>query len=152
VWPKNATFSPAAPEVPEKLAKDYNEARTILDFSPKASAALARRCLQNLIREHLGIQERDLTSEIQKLLAQGNLPSHLSDNIDAIRHIGNFAAHPIKDQQSTMITEVEPGEAEWILDVLEGLFDFFFVQPENMKKKRAALNEKLKNAGKKTME
>lgn len=44
--------------------------------------------------------------------------------------------------------EVEPGEAEWLLDVLEGLFDFYFVQPANAQRKRDALNEKLKAAGK----
>ena len=31
---------------------------------------------------------------------------------------------------------------------LEGLFDFYFVQPAKLKKKRDALNEKLKKAGK----
>ena len=43
--------------------------------------------------------------------------------------------------------EVEPGEAEWLLDVLEGLFDFYFVQPAILAKKRQALNRKLQEAG-----
>jgi hypothetical protein len=46
---------------------------------------------------------------------------------------------------------VEPGEAEWNLDVLEALFDFYFVQPELLKKKRAALDAKLAEAGKPKM-
>jgi hypothetical protein len=37
------------------------------------------------------------------------------------------------------------------LDVLEALFDFYFVQPELLKKKREALNAKLKKAGKPEM-
>ncbi|GAH88068.1 unnamed protein product, partial [marine sediment metagenome] len=40
---------------------------------------------------------------------------------------------------------------EWTLDVLESLFNFYFVQPELLKRKREALNKKLKNAGKKPM-
>ena len=44
--------------------------------------------------------------------------------------------------------EVEPGEAEWNLDVLEALFDFYFVQPSILQAKLAALNAKLKEAGK----
>jgi hypothetical protein len=32
--------------------------------------------------------------------------------------------------------------------VLEGLFDFYYVQPAVLAKKRAALNQKLKDAGK----
>jgi hypothetical protein len=43
------------------------------------------------------------------------------------------------------------GEAEWLLDVLEGLFDFYFVQPALLKAKRDALNKKLKDAGKPAM-
>jgi hypothetical protein len=46
---------------------------------------------------------------------------------------------------------VEPGEAEWIVDVLESLFDFYFTQPELLKKKRDSLNAKLKEAGKPEM-
>lgn len=44
--------------------------------------------------------------------------------------------------------DVEPGESEWNLDVLEALFDHVFVQPEVLRKKRDALNAKLKEAGK----
>ena len=44
--------------------------------------------------------------------------------------------------------EVEPGEAEWLLETLEGLFDFYFVQPAKLEKKRDALNKKLGAAGK----
>lgn len=79
------------------------------------------------------------------------MPSHLVEAIDAIRNIGNFATHPIKSQKTGEIVPVEPGEAEWNLDVLESLFDFYFVQPEVIKRKRKALNEKLKSAGKKGM-
>jgi hypothetical protein len=46
---------------------------------------------------------------------------------------------------------VEPGEAEWNLDVIESLFDFYFTQPALLKKKRDALNTKLKAAGKPEM-
>lgn len=41
------------------------------------------------------------------------------------------------------IVDVEPGEAEWTLDVLEGLFDFFFVQPAKTVARKAALDAKL---------
>lgn len=40
------------------------------------------------------------------------------------------------------------GEAEWLLDVLEALFDFYFVQPATLRAKKDALNKKLKEAGK----
>lgn len=148
VWPRHKAFTPAVPAVSKKLAEDYNEARLILDLSPKASAALARRCLQNFIRDHVGIKERDLSTEIQKLLDGGEIPSYIAGDIDAIRQVGNFAAHPIKDQNTGMVTEVEPGEAGWILDVLERMFDFYFVQQEKARDRRKALNQKLADSGK----
>jgi hypothetical protein len=85
------------------------------------------------------------------VLDSGKLPSHLAEDIDAVRNIGNFAAHPMKSTTSGAILPVEPGEAEWTLDVLEGLFDVYFVQPARAKSKRDALNKKLIDAGKQPM-
>ena len=44
--------------------------------------------------------------------------------------------------------DVEPGEAEWNLEALEGLFDFYYVQPARTALRKAALNKKLTDAGK----
>lgn len=73
------------------------------------------------------------------------------ESLDAVRNIGNFAAHPTKSKSTGEIIDVEPGEAEWNLDVLESLFDYFFVQPALIKKKREELNRKLGDAGKPEM-
>jgi hypothetical protein len=71
--------------------------------------------------------------------------------LDAVRNIGNFAAHPIKSKASSELIDAELGEAEWNLDVLESLFEFYFTQPAVLKKKQDALNAKLKEAGKPEM-
>ena len=42
---------------------------------------------------------------------------------------------------------MEPGEAEWNLDVIEGLFDLYLVQPAQMQGEKAQLNQKLADAG-----
>jgi hypothetical protein len=148
VRPK-ASLRPSPPkEVPEEFASDYREAAAVLADSPKASAALSRRCLQHLIREKSGIKKADLAKEIDELITSKSLPSHLSDAVDAVRNIGNFAAHPIKTTATGEVLPVEPGEAEWTLDVLDGLFDFYFVQPALLKARRDALNAKLASASK----
>ena len=54
----------------------------------------------------------------------------------------------MKSTHTGEIMDVEPGEAEWLLDTLEGLFDFYFVQPATLKTKREALNAKLADANK----
>lgn len=151
VIPFVSTRPPVPVEVDERFAVDYKEACLILTLSPKASAALSRRCLQNILREKAEIKKGDLANEIQQVINNKSLPSHLSESIDAIRNIGNFAAHPVKSTSSGEIVEVEVGEAEWLLDVLESLFDFYFVQPAILKSKRDALNKKLVEIGKPPM-
>jgi len=151
VYPKGISRTPLSPEVPELYASDYREACLVLSDSPKASAALSRRCLQNILRDIAKVKKADLSKEIDEVLASKQLPSYLAESIDAVRNIGNFATHPIKSTNSGAIVDVEPGEAEWLLDVLEGLFDFYFVQPAKIKAKRDALNKKLGEAGKPPM-
>jgi len=140
----------AAKEVPPYLAEDYDEAGSILDESPKASAALSRRCLQSLLRAQ-NYPQHDLAKQIDALLDAKVLPSGLAENVDAIRNIGNFAAHPLKDTNSGAILPVEPHEAEWNLEVLEGLFDFYYVAPARNAARKAALDAKLAAAGKPPM-
>ena len=68
--------------------------------------------------------------------------------VDAIRNFGNFSAHPITDQTSLQVIDVEEHEAEYCLDILDAVFDHYYVRPEHAKKQRAALDAKLKAAGK----
>lgn len=150
-YPKSYSRSPLSIDVPEEYASDYKEACLTLPDSTKASAALSRRCLQHLLREIAKVKKGNLANEIQQIIDEGKLPSHLLESLDAIRNIGNFASHPIKSESTGEVIDVESGEAEWNLDVLESLFDYYFVQPAILKRKREALNEKLKEAGKPEM-
>jgi uncharacterized protein YbaR (Trm112 family) len=150
IFPRVAARPAAPPSLPAELAEDFNEACAVLTESPKASAALSRRCLQGLLRTQ-GYTQHDLAKAIDAVLAAKALPSHLAGDLDAIRNIGNFAAHPMKDTNTGAILPVEPHEAEWNLDVLEGLFDFYYVQPAIAKAKRDALDAKLAQVGKPPM-
>lgn len=147
VHPKS-TARPVPAEVPAEFAGDFQEAAVVLADSAKASAALSRRCLQNVLHDKLNIKRRNLDEEIQALLDSKILPSQIAEAVDAVRTVGNFAAHPIKSQQTGVVTDVEPGEAEWTLEVLESLFDFLFVAPAKLAERRTAVNKKLAEAGK----
>lgn len=151
VQPQHIGRKPAPAEVPVDLAEDYNEASAVLGISAKASAALSRRCLQNLLRQN-GYVQRDLVDAIAALINSRTLSSLLADSLNAIRHIGNFAAHPVKNKNTGEIVPVEPHEAEWNLELLDGLFEFFYVRPAKEAQKRDALNAKLIAAGKRPME
>ena len=147
-YPQNTSARPLPPEVVDPYRKDFDEAVAVLPLSAKASAALSRRILQTMLREKAATKQRDLADQIEEIIAQGHMPTHILEGLDAVRQTGNFAAHPIKSKSTGEIVEVETGEAEWNLDILESLFDYYFVQPALTAKRRAALDAKLKDAGK----
>lgn len=146
VYPKVSFCDNAPKEVPQHIAEDFNEAGLILNDSPKASAALGRRCLQTIIHEHFKVKKRNLSEEIDEVMKQ--VPPYISKQLDAIRQIGNFSAHPIKSQNTGEIVNVEVEEAEWCLKILQSLFEFCYVQPKIAEEKMAELNKKLAECGK----
>jgi Domain of unknown function (DUF4145) len=148
VYPKGTSRRPPATEVPSPFRDDYKEACLVIDDSAKASAALSRRCLQAILRVHAKTKSKDLADQIDEVLTGNLLPSHLARAIDAVRQLGNIAAHSTKSVSTGEIVDVEPEEAEWLLETLEGLFDFYFVQPAELQKKRDALDAKLAAAKK----
>ncbi len=107
IRPKGSNRPPCPVEVPRQFGGDYAEACLVLPDSAKASAALGRRCLQNLLRDFVGVKSGNLADEIQAVIDSDKLPSDLTESIDAIRNVGNFAAHPMKSIQSGEILDVE---------------------------------------------
>ena len=146
IWPKlRPEARPVPPEVPAKFAEDYLEACLVLEDSPKASAALSRRCLQLILRDELGVNQGTLHREIQEVINRPDIPSLISGTLDHIRTIGNFATHPNKYATTGEIVPVEQGEAEWCLEVLEELFDFCFVAPARAKERQQAIDAKFRS-------
>ena len=138
-------------EVQGIYRKDFFEACQVLEISPKASAAISRRLLQHLLREEFNIKRKNLVQEIEEFISKHDIPTYLKESVDAVRHIGNFAAHPQKSITTGEIIDVEHGEAEWLLEVLEALFDFSIVQPKRLDIRRNKLNTKLNELGKPEM-
>jgi hypothetical protein len=133
-------------DIPEDYIKDYEEAYAVVTDSPKASAALSRRLLEKLLDDR-GFNQKYLIDKIDAVIKSKTLPSYLANSVDAVRNIGNFAAHTLKSTATGQIQDVEPGEAEWNLHVLERLLDFYFVQPKDEKRRLDALNKKLEESG-----
>lgn len=104
--------------------------------------------LQQILRDEFQIQKKDLYQEIEEFIQRQGVPSYIADSVDAVRNIGNFAAHPLKSKQTGEIMDVEDGEAEWLLNVLDALFDYTFVQPIKLQERQDSLNTKLRELGK----
>lgn len=137
--------------VPDAIVEDYREAYAIRELSPKASATLARRCLQGMIRDFCKISKSRLIDEIKALKAavdDGNAPQGVHpdtvDAIDAIRELGNIGAHMERDID--VIVEVDEDEAQILLQLIETLIQEWYVarhdRDERLKKVREIANSK----------
>jgi hypothetical protein len=144
IWPTSAiVFVPH--QVPVPIAKDYREARLVANLSDNAAAPLTRRCLQAILTE-AGFLHRDLKAQIDAALAT-QLPSHIGETLDAVRIVGNYAAHPTKSSSTGEIIQAEVGEVEWNFYVLDQLFDHFYVKRGEAADLIASVNRKLEAAG-----
>jgi hypothetical protein len=85
---------PIPAEVTKPYREDFHEACLVLMASPKASAALSRRCMQAILKDKAGAKKKDLFDQIEEVIASNTLPTHIVDELHAVRSIGNFAAHP----------------------------------------------------------
>jgi hypothetical protein len=115
--------------IPEPVRDDYGEACLILSLSPKASATLARRCLQGMIRDFWGVSLPTLKAEIDAI--QGKVDSLTWDAIESVRKVGNIGAHMEKD--INVIVDVEPNEADLLVGLIESLIKDWYIARENKK-------------------
>lgn len=147
LWPETS-FRPVPAEVTQSapgIAADFAEAALVLPKSEKASAALSRRCLQAVLRDKGGSSKPKLVDQINEVLER--VPAYIGERLHAVRVIGNLAAH--EERYATgEIVDVAPEEAELQLDVLEELFDFYYVKPALATRQLDELDKKLAAANK----
>lgn len=105
LFPRAKTGSQPNADLPEDVIHDFEEAREIVDASPKGAAALLRLCIQKLC-EHLGEKGKDLDDDIGSLVKKGLNPL-IQQSLDVVRVIGNEAVHPgvidLNDDRDTAI-------------------------------------------------
>lgn len=129
------TTSPLSAHSPSQVSNDYAEAFLIKNLSPKASATLARRALQGMVRDFFQIKDkRTLHQELEAIKDQCD--SELYEALMAVKSIGNIGAHP--EQDASLMVDVEPGEAETLLQLIHLLDQEWYVQ-------RAARAQRLRN-------
>ena len=115
--------------IPRAILDDYNEAALICSLSPKASATLSRRCLQGMIRDFWGVKPGRLIDEINAI--EDKVDHGTWQAIDSIRSIGNIGAHMEKD--INLIVDVDPEEAELLIELIEVLLKDWYVEREERK-------------------
>jgi hypothetical protein len=115
--------------IPTGIIDDYEEACLILNNSPKASATLARRCLQGIIRNFWKVKPGKLFDEIEQIKAKVDIDTW--EAIDSVRSIGNIGAHMEKD--INLIIDVDPNEAELLLNLIETLIKDWYINSAERK-------------------
>jgi hypothetical protein len=148
VDPRSSSRPSAPNEVDEEIRFLYVEASLIANDSPKSAGAFLRTALQQIIHDTAGIKKRDLNAEITDLIGSNQVPSYITDILDSVRVVGNFAANPIKSASTGSIKDAETGEVELCFDVIEALFGFYFIQSARIAAQKAAINKKLQDTGK----
>jgi len=91
IYPDFSGIEPPNEDLREEIVRDYEEAASILQKSPRGAAALLRLAIQKLCIELSG--KKNLNEAIAELVKQG-LPQKVQQSMDALRVIGNEAIHP----------------------------------------------------------
>ena len=151
VYPTSRRGRRFGDEVPDEFKTDYLEACGTLLISPRSSATMSRRIVEAVLRRQ-GYRGSSLQDRIEAVRNEPNpdkkLPVVLSRIIDAVREFGNFSAHEKKNLTTLQIVEVEPGEADLCLEIVEALFEHYYVRPVIDAKRLETVNEKLQQVGK----
>ncbi|MFG5422772.1 DUF4145 domain-containing protein [Enterococcus faecalis] len=93
IYPRNLTSLPLPnTDMPEDIRTVYEEARNILNDSPRASAALSRLAIDKLTKK-LDPDGINLNDRIKNLVAKG-LSAQVQKALDIVRVVGNNAVHP----------------------------------------------------------
>ncbi|MDE1830185.1 MAG: DUF4145 domain-containing protein [Thaumarchaeota archaeon] len=103
VYPNSSSAPLPNSDMPEDIKKDYNEARNLINLSPRSACVLLRLCIEKICDEQK-VTGRDLNEKIGKLVELG-LDPKIQKALDSVRVIGGQAVHPLemdlKDDTST---------------------------------------------------
>jgi hypothetical protein len=93
-----------------------------------------------------GAKKGRLENQIEEVVDSKQLRPQLAENLHYVRKVGNLAAHETKNQQTGEVVDATQEEAEWLLEVLEGLFDHYFVEPRREQARREKFDARIASA------
>lgn len=112
IWfavPKVKSVLPLDKLIVDPLRKDYIEAFTILDDSPRMSSVLSRRILADLLKQYAGLTQFNLEQRIDAFVLDTTHPRRLRENLHYLREMGNFGAHT-QEQAAAVKHQQQPQE------------------------------------------
>ena len=136
MYPRTAGGVPLAnPDLSDKIRRDYDEASSILDESPRGAAALMRLAIQELCIE-VGQPGKNLNDDIATLVKVG-LDPLVQQALDTVRVIGNNAVHP-----GVMDLDDDRATAESLFGLLNLIAERMISDPKHVKEVYSRLPDK----------
>ncbi|HFR4183370.1 TPA: DUF4145 domain-containing protein [Bacillus cereus] len=121
-------------DMPEEVKVLYNEAREIINLSPKSSCALLRLALEKLL-VHLGCSKnKKIVENIRAMKEQGKIDEYVHAALESVRIIGNKAVHPGK-----IDIDDQPKYAYTLFGLLNYVVDELISRPARIKAFRESI-------------
>lgn len=114
--------TPTSKDIPLEIRDDLDEAKICISAAAyRAAAVMARRAMQVAAKEK-GATEDKLVSQIHELQKLGKITTDLKEWADAVRWVGNDAAHPND-------AKVAEQDAKDVLHLAEQFLHVLYVAP-----------------------
>ncbi len=143
VLPAGSVRAKLSDDVPAELAAEYWTAAQILPYSEEASAAISRRLLQRVLSSKAGAGYGGLADQLRKAVASPTMPDYLKEALATLVKLAKLEPHEVKSYRCDALAPVNEGEAQWLLEVLKPLFEFYYVQPALVQRMRRPIEERL---------
>jgi len=135
VPPSRARSFPVA--LPEQVLEDYREASLALELSPKAAAALARRCLSSMLRDFWRVQPGRLSDELRQV--RGTVDPLTWEAIESVKATGGIGSR--MESEGAEVQDTEPGEAKLLIGLIETLIEDWYVAREDRRKRLEGIRQ-----------
>lgn len=141
VAPRVGISPPPQDGMPEDVLSLYDEARSVVDLSPRSASALLRTGLEVLLHNHLDQAGVALNEAIGNLVRAGKLDQELQQAMDFLRLTGNGAVHP-KELQ----LDDRANNAEALFELLNLAVERLVTRPVKIRKLYEQLPESKRQA------
>ena len=117
--------------LPAHVLQDYQEACLIAELSPKASAALSRRCLSSMLRDFWQVQPGRLGDEFRQI--KGPVDPLTWEAIESVRKSGRIES--LLESEGAEVLDIDPGDANLLIGLIETLIQDWYVAREERRKR-----------------
>ena len=134
IWPVTGAAPAPHPDMPKSVREGYDEARSIMDRSPRAAAALLRLAVENLC-DGQGAKGKSLFHKIGHLVGK-DLPDEVRDSLDTVRVVAGDGMHTGQIQHGD-----HRGTVSQLFELVNFIVEERISRPERLKNLRKGFSK-----------